>query len=133
MEQTFVKQAFKKYLEQKKQATQNMAQTFSKPELKAIEKQEERAIQRRVTKRQRYANDPEYASQLRTKARESARKRREQKKIEQQQNPNAELVPQKKVKKNQEQSVQIQQVQQPMHDEQEEQFVNRKITNRKLF
>ena len=82
MAEKSAKEAFKRYLQVKKEATQNL----SKPEQKEIDRLEEQTILRRVQKRERYATDPEYQSKKRESSKLSMRKSNAKKKA----NPVAE-------------------------------------------
>jgi hypothetical protein len=75
MSENSSKEAFKKYLQQKKQVIQNL----SKAEQKEIQNLEENAIVKRINKRVRYSEDDDFRKRQQASARESMRKRKTEK------------------------------------------------------
>jgi hypothetical protein len=75
MSESSSKEAFKKYLQQKKQVIQNL----SKAEQKEIQNLEENAIVKRINKRVRYSEDDDFRKRQQASARESMRKRKTEK------------------------------------------------------
>ena len=71
------KEAFKMYLDQKKQVTENL----TKLEQKELKRLEEEQILKRLMKRERYATDYEFRIKQQTSARTTMRKKKEQKNI----------------------------------------------------
>jgi hypothetical protein len=72
------KQAFKKYLQEKKASSEKL----TKLEQNELKRLEEETVVNRLIKRERYASDPEYRQKQQAHARESMKKVRERKKVE---------------------------------------------------
>ena len=128
MAQNSSKDAFKQYLMQKKQVTQSLAQTLSKPEIKELEKREEKLVKRRINNKEKYATDPEYRKKLQVQERDRQRKKRALEKA-------SGVAPKKKpvVKKLEQPQEQIQEQPQEEPQQEEERPVVRKLNPKNLF